>query len=182
MTAVERGDVTESSSVDLCFEAVYRRFAPGVLGYLRARGVEDPEAVTQEVFIAVLPKIGKIIGGEDGIRTLLFSIAHARAVDQHRVRVRRFPTVEYDPKLDGRSTSSAEEIMLTQADREATVALLAALKTEHREVLLLRIVADLPLEQVAKVMGKSVGSVKQLQRRALLALRSHPNLVEGMFR
>jgi len=72
--------------------------------------------------------------------------------------------------------------MLTHADREATVALLAALKTEHREVLLLRIVADLPLEQVAKVMGKSVGSVKQLQRRALLALRSHPNLVEGMFR
>ena len=152
------------------------------MGYLRARGVEDPEAVTQEVFIAVLPKIGKIIGGEDGVRTFLFSIAHARAVDHHRVRVRRFPTVEYDPKLDGRSTSSAEEIMLTQADREATVALLAALKTEHRDVLLLRIVADLPLEQVAKVMGKSVGSVKQLQRRALLALRSHPNLVEGMFR
>ncbi len=72
--------------------------------------------------------------------------------------------------------------MLTHADREATVALLAELKTEHREVLLLRIVADLPLEQVAKVMGKSVGSVKQLQRRALLALRSHPNLVEGMLR
>ena len=138
--------------------------------------------MTQEVFIAVLPKIGKIIGGEDGVRTLLFSVAHARAVDQHRVRGRRFPTVEYDPQLDGRSTSSAEEIMLTQADREATVALLASLKTEHREVLLLRIVADLPLEQVAKVMGKSVGSVKQLQRRALLALRSHPKLVEGMFR
>ena len=72
--------------------------------------------------------------------------------------------------------------MLTHADREATVALLAALKTEHREVLLLRIVADLPLEEVATVMGKSVGSVKQLQRRALLALRNHPNLVEGMFR
>ena len=58
------------------------RFAPGVMGYFRARGVEDPEAVTQEVFIAVLPKIGKIIGGEDGIRTQLFSTAHARAVDQ----------------------------------------------------------------------------------------------------
>jgi len=58
------------------------RFAPGVMGHFRARGVEDPEAVTQEVFIAVLPKIGKIIGGEDGIRTQLFSTAPARAVDQ----------------------------------------------------------------------------------------------------
>jgi RNA polymerase sigma-70 factor, ECF subfamily len=39
-------------------------------------------------------------------------------------------------------------------------------------VLYLRIVADLPIEQVAQVIGRSAGAVKQLQRRALLALRA----------
>jgi RNA polymerase sigma-70 factor, ECF subfamily len=38
-------------------------------------------------------------------------------------------------------------------------------------VLLLRIVADLSLEQTAAVLGKKVGSVKSLQHRGLAALR-----------
>ena len=38
-------------------------------------------------------------------------------------------------------------------------------------MLLLRIVAELPIEQVAEILGKSAGSVKQLQRRGLLKLR-----------
>jgi RNA polymerase sigma-70 factor (ECF subfamily) len=136
----------------------------------------------QEVFISVLPRIGTMSGGEDGVRTLLFSIAHARVVDQHRHRVRVAPTVEYAPELDGRSTDSAEDVAMAQAGNDSTLAILSSLKEDHREVLLLRVVADLPLEQVAKVMGKSVGSIKQLQRRALLALSEHPDIAKGAIR
>ena len=42
---------------------------------------------------------------------------------------------------------------------------------DQRAVLLLRIVADLPLEQVAATLGKRVGAVKALQHRALASLR-----------
>lgn len=133
----------------------------------------------QEVFISVLPRIGQVSGGEDGARTLLFSIAHARVVDHHRHRSRAAPAVEYEPQRDDRSTASAEDIALAHAGDESTIAILSSLTDDHREVLLLRVVADLPLEQVAKVMGKSVGSVKQLQRRALLALREHPDITRG---
>jgi RNA polymerase sigma-70 factor (ECF subfamily) len=171
--------VTELPPVERSFERLYRRFAPAVVGYLRAQGVDDPEAVMQEVFISVLARIDKISGGEDGARTLLFTIAHARVVDHHRQRARVTPTIEYSPELDGRSTRSAEEIALAQAGDESTIAILSSLKEDHREVLLLRVVADLPLEHVAKVMGKSVGSIKQLQRRALLALSKHPDIAKG---
>ena len=41
----------------------------------------------------------------------------------------------------------------------------------QREVLLLRVVGDLTVEQVATVLGKSVGGVKATQRRALSSLR-----------
>lgn len=38
-------------------------------------------------------------------------------------------------------------------------------------MVMLRVLGDLSLEETAGVLGKSVGSVKQLQRRGLLRLR-----------
>ena len=45
------------------------------------------------------------------------------------------------------------------------------LSPDQREVLLLRVVGDLTVEQVATIVGKTVGSVKATQRRALSSLR-----------
>jgi RNA polymerase sigma-70 factor (ECF subfamily) len=51
------------------------------------------------------------------------------------------------------------------------VAVLNQLPAAQREVVLLRVMADLSIEQVAQIVEKSPGAVKQLQRRGLLALR-----------
>lgn len=48
---------------------------------------------------------------------------------------------------------------------------LAVLTSDQRDVLALRIFADLTVEQVAAVVDKPVGAVKALQRRGLEALR-----------
>jgi RNA polymerase sigma-70 factor (ECF subfamily) len=45
------------------------------------------------------------------------------------------------------------------------------LPADQRAVLLLRVLADLTVEQVAQVLGRSVASVKALQRRGLRTLR-----------
>jgi RNA polymerase sigma-70 factor (ECF subfamily) len=49
--------------------------------------------------------------------------------------------------------------------------LCAELSDDQREVLILRIVGDLTVEQVSLIVDKSVGAVKALQRRALTSLR-----------
>jgi len=149
---------------------IYRLLSPQVSGYLTARGLEDPEAATQEVFLTLFEKLPDITGGAQGLRTFAFSIAHARAVDAARRRARRPEPAAYDPETDLRTSASAEELVLERAGGDA-VGLLAALNPDQREVLALRIVADLPVEQVARIMGRSEGSVKQLQRRALGSLR-----------
>ena len=61
----------------LLFTAAYNSFSGPVFGYLRARGVDDPEAVTQDVFLALYPKLETLHGGLEGAKTLLFSIAQA---------------------------------------------------------------------------------------------------------
>ncbi|HEV7623945.1 MAG TPA: sigma-70 family RNA polymerase sigma factor, partial [Amnibacterium sp.] len=108
----ERDQRPERDVHALVFTTAYRRFSPVVLGYLRARGVDDAEAVTQDVFLALYPRLADLTGGIEGMRTLLFSIAHARVVDHHRSRGRAPQLVEYVPDEDLRTTASAEEDLL----------------------------------------------------------------------
>jgi RNA polymerase sigma-70 factor (ECF subfamily) len=167
----------ERTDAAAVFTAAYREFSGAVCGYLRARGVDDPEAVTQDVYLAIYPRLGELHGGMAGIRTLLFTVAHARLVDHHRSRSRSPQHVEYDPETDSRTSASAEQDALDGGMGIANV--LRRLPDEYREVLALRIVADLSLETAAEIMDRSVGAVKQLQRRALLALKSELALQEG---
>lgn len=150
---------------------IYEQLAPAVLGYLRAKGVADPEAVTGDVFVALFGQLAKVTGGATGLRRLTFTIAHARMVDEHRARARIGATVSYDPDVDRRVVESAEDRATASLGLARIRALLAELPEEQCEVITLRVIADLTIEQVAAVMGRSPGAIKQLQRRALVTLR-----------
>ena len=153
-------------------QAVYEQLAPKVLGYLRIRGAAEPEDLTSEVFLTVFPKLASIQGGAAGLRTFTFSVAHARLVDDLRKRGRREPTVPYEPLDDPRRTASSEDEAVDNLQSERVMALLESLRPEQRDVLVMRILGDLSIEQVAEALGKSQGAVKQLQRRGLLTLRA----------
>ena len=152
-------------------QAVYEQLAPRVHAYLRTRGATEPEDLTSEVFLTVLPRLGTLTGGAAGLRTFTFSVAHARLVDDLRRRSRRQPTVAYEPHEDPRTSPSSETVVLEDLASERVRALLDGLLPDQRDVLVLRILGELSLEQVAQALGKSVGAVKQLQRRGLVALR-----------
>ncbi len=150
---------------------VYEELAPRVHGYLVAHGAREPEDLTSEVFLTVLPRLASLTGGVPGLKTFTFSVAHARLVDDHRKRSRREPERPYEPEQDRRTSASAEQVSLEELGTERVHALLDTLPAPQREVLLLRIVADLSVDEVAHTIGKSPGAVKQLQRRGLLHLR-----------
>ena len=153
-------------------QAVYEELAPRVHGYLRARGASEPEDLTSEVFLTVFSRLATVTGGAEGLRTLIFSVAHARLVDDLRRQSRRGPTISYEDWHDDRTTGSTEDEAVGRLDTSDVRALLDELPADQRDVLLLRVVADLDLEQTAAAVGRSAGAVKQLQRRGLLALRA----------
>lgn len=150
---------------------IYTELSPKILGYLAARGADDPEALTQDVFLSLFSKLPAITGGEQGLRTFAFSVAHARHVDETRKRSRRPALFSYDPSADERTTASAESSALNNLAAEGALKHLRGLNSDQSDVLALRIVADLPLDEVARVLGKSTGAVKQLQRRGLQKLK-----------
>jgi RNA polymerase sigma factor (sigma-70 family) len=55
--------------------------------------------------------------------------------------------------------------------QERVQALLGRLSADQRDVLVLRVLADLSVDETAAVLGKSYEAVKALQRRGLASLR-----------
>jgi RNA polymerase sigma-70 factor (ECF subfamily) len=150
---------------------VWRTHAPAVTGYLRGRGATEPEDLTSDVFLAVFERLQSFHGDEADLRAFVFTVAHHRLVDDLRRRSRRGPTVAYDADTDRRVTGSAEDEALDALHTQGVHALLGHLSADQRDVLLLRVVGDLSLEQTATALGKRVGAVKALQHRALATLR-----------
>jgi RNA polymerase sigma-70 factor (ECF subfamily) len=150
------------------FERLWAALSPQVAGYLRARGVPEPDDVTSEVFLAAFRGIDRFTGDGRAFRTWLFTIAHHKGVDAFRSAPREWATQDVD---DGRVWPSAEDVALDELAAEDVAALFARLSDDQRAVLVLRIVGELTLAEVAIALGKPVGAVKSLQHRGLARLR-----------
>jgi RNA polymerase sigma-70 factor (ECF subfamily) len=150
---------------------LWRRYSGQVAGYLRAHGVRDVDDVTSEVFLAVCRGIRRFDGDGMAFRAWLFTIAHHRVVDEVRRAARAAEIHRYDVDSDPRSVVSAEDSALEALSNQEIRALLVVLTPEQRDVLLLRFVADLAVDQCAAVMSRSPEAVKKLQRRAIVRLR-----------
>lgn len=153
------------------FTLLYRDLVRPVAAYVRSQGVGEVEDVTSEVFLAAFTGLEGFAGDQAGFRSWVFTIAHRRVMDHWRKAARAVPQVAYDTADDDRTVPSAEVGALDVLGSQRVVELLASLTDEQREVLALRVVADLTVEQVAAVVGRSEGAVKALQRRALATLR-----------
>ncbi|HEX2039914.1 MAG TPA: RNA polymerase sigma factor [Acidimicrobiales bacterium] len=142
---------------------VYRALAPAVLGYLRAQRAPDPEDVLGEVFLQVARDLHRFSGDEAALRRWVFAIAHNRLLDARRRQGRR-PAVSHDAVPDRSVPPPPEPV------DPALVEALQELTADQREVLVLRFVADLPLEDVARITRRRVGAVKALQHRGIESL------------
>jgi RNA polymerase sigma-70 factor (ECF subfamily) len=156
------------------FTDLWRRLSPVVAGYVRGRGVRDAEDVTSEVFLAAFRGLAGFDGDGAAFRRWLFTIAHHRAVDAVRRQSRAAGDVPLEGELldrrDG-AARSAEIEALGRMAGEAALRLVHGLPADQRDVLLLRVVADLSVEEVAGVLERSADAVRQLHRRALVRLR-----------
>lgn len=150
---------------------LWNEYAPAVAAFLRSRGSREPDDLTSEVFLAVFDRLGTFSGGEAEFRAFVFTIAFRRLTDELRRRSRRGEHEEWQQELDDRRAPSAEHEAFARIADDSTRALLEGLSPDQRDVMVLRIVGDLTIEQVAEVLGKRPGAVKALQRRALERLR-----------
>ena len=154
------------------FERLYRWLSPAVLSYVRGQGLPDPEDVAGDIFLKAFHSLSAFRGNEDQFRSWVFTIAHHRIVDERRRAGRRPVEVDtLDTAADRASQHDVEELAIGAAAADRLRAVLDELVPDQRNVLLMRVLGDLSIEQTAAALGKTEGAVKQLQRRALIAVR-----------
>lgn len=160
------------SGQEWAWQVIYRSLVGPVTGYLRARGASDPEDLASEVFLQVARDVTSFDGPESKFRSWVFVIAHRRLQDERRAKSRRpvladEPLPEIDDDGDG-----VEYEVLTELAAVRVAEILRTLTDDQRQVITLRLIGDLSLQETAEIMGKRVGAVKALQRRALASLKA----------
>jgi RNA polymerase sigma-70 factor (ECF subfamily) len=151
------------------FAVLYRRYVTVVYQYCyRTLGErEAAEDATSQVFFNALSAIGSF--GGRSFRSWLFAIAHNVIVDAHRKR-RPHQPLETATRVFDRGPTP-EEALLDHDRQLAIRALLDRLSADQRAVIELRL-AGLNGVEIAEALGRSHGSVKTLQSRAMSQLRA----------
>lgn len=154
------------------FEHLFERVGRRLVGFLRARGAQDPDGLANEVLLRGFRNIHGFEGNEIQFRAWMFTIARNLLIDERRKRSRRPDAVATEPAEmpDAPSPGAGEEFAGRIVD-ERLRHHLDALSDDQRDVLLFRVVADLSIEDTAEALGKSQGAVKALQHRAVKTLR-----------
>jgi RNA polymerase sigma-70 factor (ECF subfamily) len=126
--------------------------------------------IVQESFIAAARHIQSL--RQDGkFGSWLFNIAHQRCL-QHRRRQRPVEVAVDLLDEDLRDLEPGpEELLIRKEQEEDFMRALGQLTVPHRAVLLLHLVEEFPLEEIARITGTRLGTVKSRLHYARQALR-----------
>jgi RNA polymerase sigma-70 factor (ECF subfamily) len=163
--------VAAQAGAEWAVAELYRAHDPKVRRYLRAQEPADHLDIAADTWLDAARNLHTFAGSEHAFAGWLFTIARRRLADHRRARRRR-PVDPTPPEaFAGLSAPSAEAAALAgPLDEDAARRLVELLPPDQAEVLLLRVVADLDVESVARITGKRPGAVRVAQHRALKRL------------
>ena len=156
------------------FGDLYECHAPVVFRYLYAHldSRMDAEDLTGEVFLKAWQSLPKYMERGVPFLAFLFRIARNALVDHYR-QSNRLETKSPED-MDGYhpdENSAPMEVVGNKMEHQQILRKLNKLRPDYQSVLTLRFISELSPEETAQAMNRSVGAVRVLQHRALIALR-----------
>lgn len=153
------------------FGELYRRYLDPIYRFIRSRvsTETDAEDITEMVFLKAFEALDRYEERGAPFGAFLYQVARNTLVDYYR-------SAEPLEALDAADTHSdsspdAEKRVIDRESVSKVEAALASLPEHYQEVIRLRLMMDLPTDQVAAWMNRKPNSVRVLQHRALKALR-----------
>jgi RNA polymerase sigma-70 factor (ECF subfamily) len=157
---------------------IYEHYAPAIYRYIyfRVNDAQLAEDLQADVFVRMIEGLHRYEDRGWPLSAWLYRIAHDRTIDslrrsRHRQHV---PLEHWNDACDGPEHSVGMSLA-----HEELYGMLNELTDDQRQVIQLRFLAELPIQDVARRLGRTEGSVKALQHRGLntLARRLQPNTV-----
>lgn len=135
---------------------------------LRVNDRDIAEDLASDVFMRFLSALRGRNAPHDTVRGWLYAVA-AHVVSDHHRKHYRAPHVQLNDTLESRDLSP-EEVADAQLTREDLRRAMTDLTEEQQHVIALRFGHEMPIQDVARTLGKTEGAIKQLQARAIAAL------------
>jgi RNA polymerase sigma-70 factor (ECF subfamily) len=130
---------------------------------------EDAADLAQDTFVRAYRAL-RGFKGQSALGTWLYRIAVNVCLNRVNTRTPRFEPVDAVERADGRT--EAADTALLKSERAAEVrAAIARLPKKQRATLILRAYHELPHEEIAAILGSSVGAVKANFFHALANLK-----------
>jgi RNA polymerase sigma-70 factor (ECF subfamily) len=159
--------------------ALLARLRPGVVRYCRAHlgriggAFTTADDVAQEVCLATLRALPRFRDEGRPFSAFVYRIAANKVADAQRAALRHLSRTPVDTLPDHPDAAPGpEQQALATDDARRLSLLLDQLSPTHREIIVLRVAAGLPAEEVGGVLGMSAAAVRMAQSRALAHLRT----------
>lgn len=160
------------SGADWAVAILYRALQPRLLRFLRAQAPQDAEDIASQTWLEVAKGLVRFSGTEDEFSALVFTMARRRLANQRRATRRRPVDLSGDQPFDAIAGHDETEVSaLAAIDGEAAARrIIELLPFDMAEIVLLRVVGGLNVDEVARLVGKRPGTVRVMQHRALRRL------------
>lgn len=143
--------------------------------YFKIGNREEANDLTSVIFLKAWHHIqNKTLEDSNTLRALLYKIARTSIIDYYRETGGK-KTASLDDEenridvID--ETVDPQERLDSASNLKLVMKHLPRLKDEYREVIIMRFINDLSLEEIAEISGKKKGNIRVLLHRALTALR-----------
>ncbi len=164
------GLAAAQSGDEQAFARLWQDTNPSLLRYLRVIAPDVAEDVAAETWLRVLRGLRGFRGDEQAWRAWVFTICRRLVIDERRRSKGRTIGLSEVPAAElGTAPDCADEAIEHLSTRSA-LAMVAALPPLQAEVILLRVVAGLETEAVARLIGRSPGAVRVTAHRGLKRL------------
>jgi len=172
---IEQGLAVRAARGDeRAFQGIFDRYAPAIHRFLRDQlgDVASADEATQETFVRAHKNLSRIREGAK-LQSWLFGIARNVARERRRARVRDSRNTPITDELAlANQTASPEAALLNQEAGVMLDAALAALTSERRAALTLRLDHGLSYPDIAEALQWNLAKVKNEIHRARLELRA----------
>lgn len=162
---------------NLAMEELYLRYRQPVfrMVYRSTRNIDEAEDIVQDVFLKAFERL-HTFREQSRFSTWLMRIALNLCTDRARMRQRRQDLLEREAehKLAWSHPDAPDPLETAQqnAFNEAFYTALNQLPDHHRQLIVLRDLEEMDYEQIAEILGASVGAVKLRVMRARRAFKT----------
>ena len=149
-------------------ETLYRSHCDALLRFVYRRlphSFEDAQEITHDTFLTAL-KLAATYHGDSSPLAWLYGIARLRITDHHRRQSRE----KRVPREKLYTLDEARDVALQSPPgidaREAVDMLMRGLTEDEREAMTLRYVEELPVREIATILGRTEKAIENLLLRA----------------